>query len=118
METKTCKACHHENQENARFCTECGAQLDEEEEKVGSFLEHSFVTNPNNNMQVARGFNPSALIDSEPVEQTMTEDGIGMEVRTVDTRVEKKENGDWYCPDCGERNGTGHMTCKGCGRYQ
>lgn len=118
METKRCKACHHENQENAHFCTECGAQLEEEEKGSGSFLTHSFAANPNNNMQYARGFNPSALVDSELLEHTMTEDGIGMEQKTIDTRVEKKENGDWYCPDCGEENTSGHMCCKGCGRYQ
>ena len=47
----------------------------------------------------------------------MADDGAGAKHSTVDTRVEMKENGDWYCPDCGERNGAGHMFCKGCGRY-
>ena len=117
METKRCKACHHENQGNAHFCTECGAQLDEEEKKAASFLEHSFASNPNNNMQYARGFNPSALTDSLLVENTMTDDGAGAKHSVADTKVEMKENGDWYCPDCGERNGAGHMSCKGCGRY-
>lgn len=117
METKRCKACYHENQENAHFCTECGAQLEEEERGGGSFLTHSFAANPNNNMQYARGFNPSALMDSTLLENTMADAGDLMEHKTVDTRVEMKENGDWYCPDCGEKNGSGHMNCKGCGRY-
>lgn len=117
METKRCKACHHENQGTAQFCTECGAQLDDEEKKRGSFLEHGFAPDPNANMQFSRGFNPSAVIDSVSLERTMTEGIQGGDHKTVDTRVEMNEDGDWYCPDCGERNLSGHMSCKGCGRY-
>ena len=51
------------------------------------------------------------------LEKTMVEDSGGGQHRTVDTRVEMKEDGNWYCPDCGERNTAGHMSCKGCGRY-
>ena len=117
MERKVCRKCHHENQETAHFCTECGAQLEEGEKKRRSFLEHGFAPDPNANMQLSRGFNPSAVVDSVSLEKTMVEDSGGGQHRTVDTRVEMKEDGNWYCPDCGERNTAGHMSCKGCGRY-
>lgn len=39
-----CKSCGYENKEGAKFCNQCGAKLDVDEEKIEDFCENNNIT--------------------------------------------------------------------------
>lgn len=120
MEKIVCENCHHWNEKSASFCMGCGAALKSKEPLKQRWIDHPLAQglppDPNANMQLSRGFNPAAVVNAQMTERGTVSPSEQDGVR-VHAKVERKEQGDWYCPDCGEWNANGRVCCRGCGRF-
>lgn len=105
----TCKKCCTTNEAGVKYCQQCGSEI---------VMKKSFFKIEN--FKLWAGFNvkggsiaPLACMGIEK----QAEKELG-KVSTIPhlTHVRPKEDGSWFCPDCGELNPAHARNCKGCGR--
>lgn len=108
---RECSKCKKQYEDNVTYCQNCGEKLTQK--KAGKGVHDK-------NARLWAGFNmkgsslaPLACMSNENV----AEREFG-KVSTIPdlAKVTPKEDGSWYCPDCGEHNAPYARNCKGCGR--
>lgn len=104
-----CRECNFENGENVMYCQNCGTKL---MVKKALFQKE--------NAKLWAGFNMKGN-SIAPLACMGIENQAERELGKVSTipklaRVQPREDGSWFCPDCGELNIAYSKNCKGCGR--
>lgn len=105
-----CKKCKFYNSKGTRYCQNCGNPL---KKSFQGFLESLNLS----------GLAGIGLKDSS-IAPLITEDFLrktsGSQSYSVNGHdkipVIQKEDGSWFCPDCGEKNKKNAICCKNCGR--
>lgn len=111
---KICKDCGFSNLDGTNYCQGCGSYLNSKKaknmqnKKRGNF---GFLAgNGLKDVSIA----PLAILGLEKMAQK------DLDLQKLNKKSYVKviplENGDWYCPDCGEYNQPHSFHCKGCGR--
>lgn len=108
---KKCKKCNFPNLDGTNYCRKCGNYLNAKREK--------FIRKGNFGFWAGNGWKetsiaPLAVMGLEKKSQT------DADLQKISKKKHEKviplENGDWYCPDCGEYNQPHTFYCKSCGR--
>lgn len=115
-----CKHCQHKNSPQANFCYNCGAQLHRNtvvSAPVSNTVSaYSIPTSGIRYFQgIGNGYLQSAAIALRN-KQNFEENGF--HEYTTGARVQPLKNGDWFCPDCGEKNNHNDRSCRGCGKFK
>ena len=100
-----CKKCGFENLPGTQFCQHCGSKMSLKfTDKIASSL-------------AGTGQRGSSLapLGAMAIEAQTEELGKTAAPPKL-VPVIPLENGDWYCPDCGEYNPKYSLFCKNCGR--
>lgn len=115
-----CKHCNNWNEDEAKFCCRCGSQL-HRKAVVSTPVSISVTATgiPTSGVRFFQNMgNPylqkaANIIRNSEIQQT----GIYQNY-TTHAKTHPLNNGDWFCPDCGELNSHNKTSCKGCGRYK
>ena len=103
-----CKHCGFKNAEGSRFCQGCGAALDQKKRAIkGENLKFAAGT----------GLKDSSL--APLIAMNIEKDAAQYKkasAQKASVKIVPKDDGSWYCPDCGQHNAKGRRVCKGCGR--
>lgn len=103
-----CKHCGFENAEGSRFCQGCGTALDQKKRGIkGENLKFAAGT----------GLKDSSLapLIAMNIEKDAAQNKKAP-AQNAPVKIVPKDDGSWYCPDCGQHNVKGRRVCKGCGR--
>lgn len=116
-----CKKCKHKNYNGANFCFNCGAQLHKNTLVSapigGTVTAYSIPTSGIRYFQgIGNGYIQSAAMMLRNKESYSSK-GKLKEYYT-NARVHPLGSGAWFCPDCGEMNGSNDRSCRGCGKYK
>ena len=106
---RVCKQCGLKNEENVRYCQKCGAKL---ECRVRLFQKENFKLWGGFNM---KGISIAPLACMGIKNEAERELGKVSKIPKL-AHVKPREDGSWFCPDCGDLNARFTKKCKGCGR--
>lgn len=119
-EEMICKHCKHKNEDNSNFCYYCGAQLHKNtlvSAPIGDTVTAYSI--PTSGIRYFQGIgNPLLQISSLMIrnKESLTD----KKIRNYHTNAEVHplKNGEWFCPECGEKNHPNDRSCRGCGKYK
>ncbi len=103
-----CKHCGLENTEGSSFCQGCGAALNPKKRGIKA-----------ENLKFIAGTGLKSTSLAPLIAMNIERDAAQYEkkpVRKVSIKIVPREDGSWYCPDCGQHNAKDCHVCKGCGR--
>ncbi len=113
-----CKKCKHWNEDVGRFCVYCGAPL--RKETVVTDDSGEVVTAfgvPTAGIRYFAGIgNPYLQVASMELRGQLQTHSEGITEHHTAAHVKPLSGGDWYCPDCGEKNHYYERICMGCGK--
>lgn len=104
-----CKKCSFSNIDGTNYCQRCGNYLNSE--KKSKKRNFSFLAG-NNFKEISIA--PLAIMGLTGIAKKDAD--LQKIHKRKYVKVFPLENGDWYCPDCGEYNQAYQFHCKGCGR--
>lgn len=115
-----CTNCKHENYNDSNFCYYCGSELRKNtlvSSPVGDTVTAYSI--PTSGVRFYQGIG-NAILQGASVLMRNKESMTDTKYRNYHTnaRVHPLENGDWFCPDCGEKNHSNDRSCRGCGKYK
>lgn len=115
-----CRNCSFWNDDRAKFCCHCGEELNDDTMVsvpiADTVTAYSAPTSGIRFFQnIGNGFLQSAV---ENVRRSELPHESGYRNYTTHATVRPMKNGDWICPDCGEKNVHTEINCRGCGRYR
>ena len=103
-----CKKCNFENYDGTKYCQKCGGSIPRKK-PLFSFENGKFLA----------GWGGKGIITAPLI--GMAVEGHANRYRDDKVHISTVpviplENGDWYCPECGQYNLKKDIFCKGCGR--
>lgn len=115
-----CNSCNYPNNDNANFCCRCGAELYNDtlvSESIGNTATAFSI--PTAGVRAFSGVNGNyALQTAAMAVRNSVKEHETLREYTTNVKVQPMENGDWFCPDCGELNNHNDRSCRGCGKYK
>lgn len=115
-----CKNCNHKNSNEANFCYYCGAQLHRNtlvSAPVGNTV--TAYSAPTSGIRYFQGIGNSILQNANIMLRNKESfNNKGYRNYSTGAKVHPLENGEWFCPDCGEKNNVYERSCRGCGKYK
>lgn len=100
-----CKKCGTENDDAARYCQGCGAELKRRVSLLDSLNFSSLAGTGQRGVSIAPLFT-SDLLEKRPDPNS----------RAPRAPVRPLPDKSWFCPDCGFHNAPGSAFCHGCAR--
>ncbi len=114
-----CKTCNYPNYDNANFCCRCGAPLYKDtvvSSPVGKTVTAYSI--PTSGIRAFQGIGNYALQRAVLEVRNRGKNHQKLKEYTTYAKVQPMENGEWFCPDCGELNNHNDRSCRGCGKYK
>ncbi|MDO4454301.1 MAG: zinc ribbon domain-containing protein [Eubacteriales bacterium] len=105
-----CAKCSFENSAGTTYCQNCGAHL-KTKQKFFQWRDMKYLCGLTH-----RGVSIAPLGAMAVENQGKSLECPTSNPRKSFVKVQPRQDGTWYCPDCGELNQKYSQICKGCGR--